>query len=46
MKMKSVSHGLQGPEVPNGTYTLYADGENVEGFKVTSTATSKINVVH
>ncbi|WP_282439791.1 S8 family serine peptidase [Gottfriedia acidiceleris] len=35
-----------GPEVPNGTYTLYAEGENVEGFKVTSIATQKINVVH
>ncbi|MEH7127899.1 S8 family serine peptidase [Neobacillus drentensis] len=35
-----------GPEIPNGTYTLYADGENVEGFKVTATASSKINVLH
>lgn len=35
-----------GSEIPNGTYTLYADGQNKEGFKVTKVATQKIIVSH
>jgi lactocepin len=33
-------------DIPNGTYTVYADAENVQGFKVTATASNKVTVVH
>jgi lactocepin len=33
-------------DIPNGTYTVYADAENVQGFKVTATASNLITVVH
>ncbi|WP_280849646.1 S8 family serine peptidase [Gottfriedia endophytica] len=35
-----------GADIPNGAYTIYADAVNKQGFKVTSSVTNKINVVH
>jgi lactocepin len=33
-------------DIPNGTYKVFADAENAQGFKVAATASNTVTVVH